>query len=94
MYYIVRPGDSLYSIALQYNITLRQLENLNPRISNPSRINVGERINVVNQWGFNPWQGNEWQRGIEEYQRGIREYRRGRAEYRKGRREYARSRAR
>lgn len=89
MYYIVQPGDSLQSIAMQYNTTVRDLRSLNPRISNPNRIYVGERIEVDNQWGFNPWWGNEWQRGQEEYRKGRAEYRRGRAEYKKGREEYS-----
>lgn len=90
MYYIVQPGDSLYGIAMQYNTTVRHLIDLNPRISNPNKIHIGEKIKVGNQWGLNPWRGNEWQRGFEEYQRGIEEYRRGRAEYHKGREEYSR----
>lgn len=89
MYYIVQPGDSLYNIAMQYNITVKHLIGLNPRISNPNRIYVGEKIEVGNEWGLNPWRGNEWQKGFEEYQRGIEEYRRGRAEYHKGRVEYS-----
>ena len=91
MYYIVQPGDSLHSIAMQYNTTVRHLMDLNPRISNPHRIHVGERIEVGNQRGLNPWRGNEWLRGKEEYQRGREEYRRGRAEYHKGREEYSKN---
>lgn len=92
MRYTVQPGDSLYNIAMQYNITVGNLLNLNPRISNPNKIYAGERLEVGNQWGPNPWRGNEWQKGMEEYQRGIAEYRRGRAEYRKGRAQRAKSR--
>lgn len=88
MNYIVQPGDSLYDIAMQNNITVNQLMDLNPRISDPNRIYVGERLEVGSQWSVNPWAGNEWQKGIEEYQKGIEEYQRGRAEYRRGRAEY------
>ena len=88
MYYIVQSGDSLQIIAMQYNTTVRQLMALNPRISNPHRIQVGERIVVGNQWGLNPWWGNEWQKGQVEYQKGKEAYRKGREEYRKGRAEY------
>ncbi|AFM41679.1 LysM domain-containing protein [Desulfosporosinus acidiphilus SJ4] len=92
MYYIVQQGDTLYQIAIQYNTTVSNLVESNPRISNPNRIYVGQRIAVGNQWDLNPWWGNEWQLGNEEYQRGIEEYKRGRAEYRKGRAEYHRGR--
>lgn len=88
MSYIVQPGDTLYGIAMQYNTTVRHLTNLNPRISNPNRIFVGEKINIGNPWGFNPWWGNEWQIGQKEYRKGRAEYHKGRAEYRKGRQEY------
>ena len=88
MYYTVKPGDSLHNIAMQYNTTVRHLMDLNPRISNPNRIHVGERIEAGNQWGLNPWRGNEWQKGQEEYQRGREEYQRGREDYRRGRTEY------
>ena len=85
MNYIVEPGDILYSIAMQHNTTVKQLMDLNPRISNPNRIQAGQRIEVGNQWvGLNPWWGNEYQKGQEEYRRGRAEYRRGRAEYRRG----------
>lgn len=86
MYYIVQPGNSLHNIAMQYNTTVRHLMNLNPRISNPNKIHVGERIEVGNLWsGLNPWWGNEYQRGQEEYRRGRAEYQRGREEYLKNR---------
>ncbi|WP_068964410.1 LysM domain-containing protein [Desulfosporosinus sp. BG] len=86
MYYIVQPGDSLHNIAMQYHTTVRRLMNLNPRISNPNKIHVGQRIEVGNQWSaLNPWRGNEYQRGQEEYKRGREAYRRGQAEYRRGR---------
>ncbi|MDR3585968.1 MAG: LysM domain-containing protein [Desulfosporosinus sp.] len=93
MYYTIQPGDSLHSIAMQYNTTVRDLMDLNPQISNPHRIHVGERIKVGNQWGGRYWNGrNQW--GGNEYQRGREEYRRGRAEYHKGREEYAKHRGR
>lgn len=85
MTYIVQPGDSLHSIAGQYHTTVKHLVDLNPQISNPNRIHVGERIAVANRWGLNPWRGREWKKGQEEYRKGREEYRKGRAEYRKGR---------
>ncbi|MDR3587817.1 MAG: LysM domain-containing protein [Desulfosporosinus sp.] len=65
MYYYVQPGDSMHSIAMAYNTTVRDLMNLNPQISNPHRIHVGERIKVSSgkHWGHNQWGGNnEWGR--------------------------------
>lgn len=85
MYYIVQPGDSLHNVAMQHHTTVRHLMDLNPRISNPNKIYVDQKINVGEQWVFNPWRGNEWHVGMEEYQRGIEEYRKGRAEYHRGR---------
>ena len=63
MYYYVQPGDSMHSIAMAYNTTVSDLMSLNPQISNPHRIHVGERIKVSsgNQWGNrNQWGRNEW----------------------------------
>ena len=101
MYYYVQPGDSMHSIAKDHNTTVSNLMSLNPQISNPHRIHVGERIKVSsgNQWGSNRWDhnnndGNQWgsnqwsneaQRGHEEYRRGHAELQRGRAELKKHR---------
>ena len=69
MYYYVQPGDSMHSIAMDYNTTVSDLMDLNPQIRNPHRIHVGERIKVSsgkkwghNQWGHNQWGRNEWRR--------------------------------
>ena len=90
MYYTAQGGDSLYSIAMQHKTTLQHLIHINPQISNPNMIRIGEKIDVGNPLVLNPWRGNEWQMGMEEYQTGIEEYRKGRAEYRKGRQEQLR----
>lgn len=87
MYYTAQSGDSLYTISMQHKTTLQHLIDINPQISNPNMIRVGEKIEVGNPWVLNPWRGNEWRMGMEEYQKGIEEYRKGRAEYRKGRKE-------
>lgn len=42
--YSVRPGESLYSIASKFNITLDMLLRANPGISNPNMIMPGMRI--------------------------------------------------
>jgi len=78
----------MHSIAMAYNTTVSNLMSLNPQISNPHRIHVGERIKVSsgNQWGGRKkWGGNEYQRGREEFRRGQAELQRGRAEYSKHR---------
>lgn len=53
MYYVIRPGDSLHSIAVKYGTTISHLMALNPQITNPHRIHPGERIRVSygNRWG-------------------------------------------
>lgn len=42
--YIVRPGDTMYRIAMRYNIGLQKLVDANPQISDPSYIVIGQRI--------------------------------------------------
>jgi len=44
--YIVRPGDTLSGIAARFGMNLRQLLSLNPQISNPNRIRVGQVIKL------------------------------------------------
>lgn len=41
--YTVQPGDSLYTIALRYNVTIQRLVEVN-RIENPNRIFVGQVV--------------------------------------------------
>ena len=45
--YNVVAGDTLATIALRFNLTLDQLLALNPQITNPSAIQVGQAINVA-----------------------------------------------
>jgi len=44
--YTVRPGDTLARIASRHGMTLRQILNLNPQITNPNRIRVGQVIRL------------------------------------------------
>lgn len=44
--YTVKSGDSLYSIARANGIPLNTLIQANPQITNPSRINIGDVINI------------------------------------------------
>ncbi|MFB7637667.1 C40 family peptidase [Peribacillus butanolivorans] len=46
--YTVKSGDSLSSIAKKYNTTTTNLLSLNPQISNPNSIKVGQVVNVPN----------------------------------------------
>lgn len=45
--YVVANGDMMWKIAQKHNLTLEQLLALNPQITNPSRIYVGQKINVA-----------------------------------------------
>lgn len=44
--YVVQPGDTLFRIALRNNTTVNSLLNINPQISNPNLIFVGQSINL------------------------------------------------
>lgn len=44
--YIIKPGDSLFSIARQYNIPLDVLIAVNPQISDPNQLTLGEIIYI------------------------------------------------
>lgn len=44
--YVIQPGDDLYKVASKYNISLEELLKLNPQISDPSKISVGQNICV------------------------------------------------
>jgi hypothetical protein len=44
--YTVKPGETLASIARKFGITQRRLLRANPKITNPDRIRVGDRIRI------------------------------------------------
>ena len=44
--YIVRPGESLYIIAARFNVTVQEILQANPQITNPARILAGQEINI------------------------------------------------
>jgi LysM repeat protein len=44
-YYVVKSGDTLGSIALEYDTTVEELMRLNPDVD-PTALSVGERIRV------------------------------------------------
>jgi murein DD-endopeptidase MepM/ murein hydrolase activator NlpD len=48
MTYTVKAGDTLSKIAAQNGLTLAQLLQANPQITNPDRISVGDSVNLPN----------------------------------------------
>lgn len=42
----VQPGQSIYSIASMYNVSVRAILAVNPNITNPAQISVGQIINI------------------------------------------------
>jgi spore coat assembly protein SafA len=44
--YIVRPGDSLFIIATRFNVSVASILQINPKITNPNVIFVGQVINI------------------------------------------------
>ncbi|BBI32550.1 LysM peptidoglycan-binding domain-containing protein [Cohnella abietis] len=47
--HMVKQGDSLYSIAKKYNVSLEDIIKANPEISNPDVIDVGMKVKVPSQ---------------------------------------------
>lgn len=45
-YHTVVSGDTLWAIGRKYGVTLAQILALNPEISNPNRIQVGQKVRV------------------------------------------------
>ena len=62
--YVVRPGDTLYSIARRLGVTVQALVNVN-HIANPNRIYAGQRLIVPSDGGHTPAPGTYYrvQRG-------------------------------
>lgn len=46
--YTVQPGDSLWKIAVKYQVGVSEIIASNPQISNPSMIMPGQRVSVPN----------------------------------------------
>lgn len=44
--YIVRPGDSLFIIATRFNVTVTSILQINPNITNPNVLFIGQVINI------------------------------------------------
>lgn len=46
--YTVQPGDSMWRIAVKYQIGVSEIIKANPQISNPNMIYPGQKINIPN----------------------------------------------
>ncbi|RKD33462.1 SafA/ExsA family spore coat assembly protein [Thermohalobacter berrensis] len=44
--YTVKPGDSMWKIAVRYEVGVSELINANPQIKNPNLIYPGQKINI------------------------------------------------
>ncbi len=44
--YVVKPGDNLYRLAQQWNVTLSAILDANPQITDPDNLSVGQNICV------------------------------------------------
>lgn len=52
--YTVKPGDTMYRIAIQYGVTLAELVAANPQIKNANLIKVGDKINIPKAQAVKP----------------------------------------
>ena len=48
MTYTIKPGDTLSKIAMRNGVSLAQLLQANPQLTDPNKVNVGDVINVPN----------------------------------------------
>ncbi|MFF3380571.1 peptidoglycan-binding protein [Streptomyces sp. NPDC002680] len=46
-FYVVREGDTLSAIADRFHVTLAQIREWNPQITNPNLIHPGQRVRVA-----------------------------------------------
>lgn len=44
--YVVQSGDSLLSIANQFNVSLKQILNANPEMTNPDNLAIGQELKI------------------------------------------------
>jgi LysM repeat protein len=58
MTYTVKTGDTLSKIAARNGLTLAQLLQANPQISDPNRIKVGDVLNLPNGSAGTEWRAN------------------------------------
>src|SRR5690348_11829051 len=48
MTYTIKPGDTLSKIAARNGLTLAQVLQANPQITDPNRIKIGDSVNLPN----------------------------------------------
>ena len=46
-YHLVKQGDTFWSIARRYGLSLEELAAKNPQIRNPNLIRVGEKVKIA-----------------------------------------------
>jgi LysM repeat protein len=63
----VGPGDTLSSLAKQYNVSVDELLKANPQITNPDVLQVGSSIQIPT----NNFQGDQWGSGLPTYDKGV-----------------------
>jgi LysM repeat protein len=63
----VGPGDTLSSLAKQYNVSVDELLKANPQITNPDMLQVGSSIQIPT---YN-FQGDQWGSGLSTYDKGV-----------------------
>ena len=44
--YVVQSGDSLLSIATQFNVSVKQILNANPQMTNPDNLAIGQELKI------------------------------------------------
>lgn len=44
--YVVQSGDSLLSIATQFNVSVKQILNANPEMTNPDNLAIGQELKI------------------------------------------------
>ena len=54
--YIVKPGNTLWQIAEEYNITINEIVRIN-NITNPNLIYPGEKLSFISNTNFNQLKG-------------------------------------
>lgn len=54
--YFVKPGDTLWQISKEYNITVNEIVNIN-NIANPNLIYPGEKLNFISNTNFTQLKG-------------------------------------
>ncbi|MEL1134949.1 LysM peptidoglycan-binding domain-containing protein [Desulfitobacterium sp. THU1] len=44
--YVIRPGDTLFIVSVRYNVTVESILRVNPLITDPNILRVGQIINI------------------------------------------------